>query len=154
MRGFGANHALKGPNFWNDLEAAGGNPSPHGRQDPAERSKCTPIRKHPRMLLVDNDSDVSRFLTSWLEKYGIEVDYAINARQAFRMACRDEPVVIVTDYFMPNGDAQYLLAKLRTTAATANIPVIVLSGREARRSDNSDPEARDLWSSRRGANPG
>jgi CheY-like chemotaxis protein len=46
------------------------------------------------------------------------------------MACRDEPAVIVTDYFMPNGDAQYLLAKLRTTAATENIPVIVLSGRQ------------------------
>jgi CheY-like chemotaxis protein len=29
---------------------------------------------------------------------------------------------------MPNGDAQYLLTRLRTTAATANIPVIVLSG--------------------------
>jgi CheY-like chemotaxis protein len=46
------------------------------------------------------------------------------------MACRDEPAVIVTDYFMPNGDAQYLLTRLRTTAATANIPVIVLSGRQ------------------------
>ena len=46
------------------------------------------------------------------------------------MACRDEPAVIVTDYFMPNGNAQYLLTRLRTTAATASIPVIVLSGRQ------------------------
>jgi CheY-like chemotaxis protein len=38
--------------------------------------------------------------------------------------------VIVTDYFMPNGDAQYLLSRLRTTPATENIPVIVLSGRQ------------------------
>jgi CheY-like chemotaxis protein len=46
------------------------------------------------------------------------------------MACRDEPAAIVTDYFMPNGDAQYLLTRLRTTAATEKIPVIVLSGRQ------------------------
>jgi CheY-like chemotaxis protein len=46
------------------------------------------------------------------------------------MACRDEPAVIVTDYFMPNGDAQYLLTRLRTTAATSKIPVVVLSGRQ------------------------
>ncbi len=31
---------------------------------------------------------------------------------------------------MPNGDAEYLLTRLRTTAATENIPVIVLSGRQ------------------------
>jgi DNA-binding response OmpR family regulator len=31
---------------------------------------------------------------------------------------------------MPNGDAQYLLTKLRTTAATEKIPVIILSGRQ------------------------
>jgi CheY-like chemotaxis protein len=30
---------------------------------------------------------------------------------------------------MPDGDAQYLLTRLRTTESTANIPVIVLSGR-------------------------
>jgi CheY-like chemotaxis protein len=46
------------------------------------------------------------------------------------MACRDEPAVIVTDYFMPNGNAQYLLTRLRTTAATEKIPVIVLSGQK------------------------
>jgi CheY-like chemotaxis protein len=36
----------------------------------------------------------------------------------------------VTDYFMPNGDAQYLLSRLWTSKETANIPVIVLSGRK------------------------
>ncbi|HXL28963.1 MAG TPA: hypothetical protein VN968_06710 [Bradyrhizobium sp.] len=54
----------------------------------------------------------------------------LRTQQGFRMACRDEPAVIVTDYFMPNGNAQYLLTRLRTTAATANIPVIVLSGQQ------------------------
>ena len=45
------------------------------------------------------------------------------------MACRDEPSVIVSDYFMPEGDARYFLSRLRSTPATANIPFIVLSGK-------------------------
>jgi CheY-like chemotaxis protein len=46
------------------------------------------------------------------------------------MSYREEPTVIVTDYFMPRGDAQYLLAKLRSLPATQDIPVIVMSGRD------------------------
>jgi CheY-like chemotaxis protein len=58
------------------------------------------------------------------------VAYAPDAPQGLRIACRDEPAVIVTDYFMPNGDALYFLTRLRTMETTANIPVIVLSGRQ------------------------
>jgi CheY-like chemotaxis protein len=88
------------------------------------------VRKRPCVLLVDDDDHINRFLTNRLKKCGLDVQYASDAQHGFRMACRDEPAVIVTDYFMPNGDAQYLLTRLRTTAATANIPVIVLSGQE------------------------
>jgi len=131
--GFGAYYARKGPNFWNDLEAALAEIHPRmaGRiRQTGTHAPAAAVRRHPRVLLVDDDSDISRFLTSRLEKCGLDVRYAYDAQQGFRMACKDEPAVIVTDYFMPNGDAQYLLTKLRTTAETANIPVIVLSGRQ------------------------
>jgi CheY-like chemotaxis protein len=131
--GFGAHYARKGPNFWGDLEAALAEIHPRMADRIRQTSLRTPapaVRKRPRVLLVDDDNDINRFLSSRLEKCGIDVQYASDAQQGFRMACRDEPAVIVTDYFMPNGDAQYLLARLRTTAATENIPVIVLSGRK------------------------
>ena len=47
----------------------------------------------------------------------------------FRIACKERPSVIITDNFMPNGDAQYLLYRLCGTPATANIPVFVMSGK-------------------------
>jgi CheY-like chemotaxis protein len=130
--GFGAYYARKGSNFWSDLEAAlleiyprmAGNI----RQSPANTPPA--VRRRPRVLLIDDDNDVNRFLTSRLEKCGLDVKYASDAQQGYRMACRDEPAVIVTDYFMPNGDAQYLLTRLRTTASTGKIPVIVVSGRQ------------------------
>jgi CheY-like chemotaxis protein len=132
--GFGAYYARKGPNFWNDLEAALAEIHPRmagGIRQSSSGDEAPPeIRRHPRVLLVDDDNDVNRFLGSRLEKCGIELAYASDAVQGFKMARRDEPAVIVTDYFMPNGDAKYLLTKLRTTAVTANIPVIVLSGRQ------------------------
>jgi CheY-like chemotaxis protein len=130
--GFGAYYARKGPNFWSDLEAALSEIQPRMAARIAQsslREAAPQIRRRSRMLLVDDDNDVNRFLTSRLEKCGIEVAYAPDAVQGFRVACRDEPAVIVTDYFMPNGDAQYFLTRLRTNEATANIPVIVLSGR-------------------------
>lgn len=131
--GFGAHYARKGPNFWSDLEAAltEFHPRMAGRILQSRMREAAPqIRRRPRVLLIDDDNDVNRFLTSRLEKCGIDVAYAPSAPQGVRMACRDEPAVIVTDYFMPDGDAQYLLTRLRTTAATSKIPVIVLTGRK------------------------
>jgi len=131
--GFGAHYAHKGPNFWRDLESALAEISPHmaGRiHKSSMRREAPPVRRRPRVLLVDDDNDINRFLTGRLEKCGIDLAYASDARQGFRMACRDEPAVIVTDCFMPDGDAQYLLTRLRTNEVTSNIPVIVLSGRK------------------------
>ena len=45
------------------------------------------------------------------------------------MARREEPTVIVADYCMPNGNAEYLLTRLRSVPETSSIPVIVQSGR-------------------------
>jgi CheY-like chemotaxis protein len=131
--GFGAHYARKGPNFWNDLEAALAEIHPRMAsriRQSGTQALAPAVRKRPRVLLIDDDHDINLFLTSRLEKCGLDVRYASDAQQGFRMACKDEPAVIVTDYFMPNGDAQYLLTKLRTTAATAGIPVIVFSGRQ------------------------
>jgi CheY-like chemotaxis protein len=127
--GFGAYYARKGPYFWNDLEAALAEIHPRMAGN-IRQCDAPAVRKHSCVLLVDDDNDMNRFLASRLQKCGLDVKYASNAQQGFRMACKDEPTVIVTDYFMPNGDAQYLLTRLRTTAATANIPVVVLSGRQ------------------------
>jgi CheY-like chemotaxis protein len=130
--GFGARYIRKGPGFWDDLEAALAEFHPRMAESIRHCSSVVTapaVRKRPRVLLVDDDDNVNRFLTSRLEKCGLEVRYASDAQQAYRMACKDEPAVIVTDYFMPNGDAEHLLRRLRTTAATAKIPVIVLTGK-------------------------
>lgn len=128
--GFGAYYARKGPNFWIDLQVSLAEIHPRMTARIRQFSADLPaVRTRPWVLLIDDDNDINVFLASRLGKCGLDVKYACDAHQGFRMACRDEPAVIVTDYFMPDGDAQYLLTRLRTTAATENIPVVVLSGR-------------------------
>jgi CheY-like chemotaxis protein len=131
--GFGASYARKGPNFWTDLETALVEIDPQlaGRIRQGGRRDAPPqVRPRPRVLLVDDDEEISRFLTSRLDKCGVDLIYAPDATQGLRAACRDEPVAIVTDFFMPDGDARYFITKLRTTRETEKIPVIVLSGRQ------------------------
>ena len=131
--GFGVYYTRKGPNFWDELEAALAEIHPDMAdriRQSAARAPAPAVRRRPRVLLIDDDNDINQFLSSRLEKCGLDVQYACDAQHGFQMACRDGPAVIVTDYFMPNGDAQCLLTRLRTEAATAKIPVIVLSGRE------------------------
>jgi CheY-like chemotaxis protein len=131
--GLGARYVRKGSAFWISLESALAEIFPDMadriRETPGHSTACE-VREQPRVLLIDDDNDVNRFLRSRLEERGVVLLYASDAPRGFQIACRDEPNVIVTDYFMPNGNAQYLLTRLRTTAATAKIPVIVLTGRQ------------------------
>jgi CheY-like chemotaxis protein len=95
----------------------------------AQSKNATP-QERPRVLLVDDDPAIQHFLTSRLGKYGIATLYASDAMHGLRIAAKAHPSVIITDHYMPNGDAHYLLARLRSSAETANIPVIVISARE------------------------
>jgi CheY-like chemotaxis protein len=129
---FGAFYARKGADFWNEFEAALTNFYPElelNIKQSGMRWTGDEVRRRPRVLVIDDDADVRDFLCGWLEKCGVDAVCATDAMQGYRKACREEPTVIVSDYFMPNGDAQCLLTRLRNTYVTENIPVIVLSGR-------------------------
>jgi CheY-like chemotaxis protein len=126
-------YGRKGPDFWKSIEGALAEiyPDLAGKLGGMEMpSMDNDVPRHPRVLVVDDDPDIETFLASRLGKYGVDTLYAPDAMQGFRIACRDKPSVIIADNFMPDGDAQYLLYRLRSTAETENIPVFVISGRD------------------------
>jgi len=127
---FGTFYAEKGPDFWNSIVSALLEVFPD-MKDRVDRSSTTAheVRKQATVLVVDDDPDIEKFLSSRLRKLGLNMLFTSNATQAYRMALREKPSVIVSDYFMPNGDAHYLLSKLRATPETRSIPVLVVSGR-------------------------
>jgi CheY-like chemotaxis protein len=129
----GAFYLVKGAAFWSKLETTLSALYPKQAiriLQSGMRSAGMELRRRPRVLLVDDDASVGKLFSSKLEKLGIEPLYAADANQGFRAACREYPTVIVSDYFMPDGDAEYFLNRLRSSPPTKNIPVIVQSGRD------------------------
>jgi CheY-like chemotaxis protein len=131
-KGVDATCIQKGRHFWNEFDASLAGMFP--RQAGAiERSKTQSaeieVKKYPRILLVDDDVHIKKFFFNRFEKLGAELLYAADGVRGFWMARHQEPSVIVADYLMPHGDAEYLLKRLRNTPQTQNIPVIVHTGR-------------------------
>lgn len=125
-------YGRKGPEFWKNIEAALIEiyPNMAGRIGEQEmQTTGAEVHEHPRVLVVDDDPAIHEFLSSRLGKFGIDTLYAPDAVHGFRLACKENPSVIITDNFMPDGDARYLLHRLRSTSATENIPVFVISGK-------------------------
>ncbi len=132
-KGLGAFYACKGPDFWSNLASALTDIFPHMAERihrETKQSTGAGVPQRPRVLLVDDDPDMRDFFSSRLDKYSVDLSYAPDAVQGFRMACKEEPSAIIADYFMPAGDPFYLLWRLRTTPATAVVPVLILSGRK------------------------
>jgi CheY-like chemotaxis protein len=122
----------KGHNFWNEFESSLIGIYPQGTavtERLGKRSAKVEVRKRPRILLVDDDMSVKKLFFRRFGKLGAELLYAADGVRGFWMARREEPTVIVSDYCMPNGNAEYLLTRLRNAPETRSIPVIVQSGR-------------------------
>jgi CheY-like chemotaxis protein len=130
-QGLDASCIHKGYNFWTEFEAAIAGIYPQRAfaiKQSGTRSANIEVRKRPRILLVDDDVSVKKFFFSKFGNLGAELLYAVDGMRGFWTARREEPTVIVSDYCMPNGDAEYLLTRLRSVPETSSIPVIVQTG--------------------------
>jgi DNA-binding response OmpR family regulator len=83
----------------------------------------------PKVLCIDDDPNVSEALARRLHSHGIEVSMAFCGMQGFWQAVTEKPNVIILDYSMPKGDGCQILECLKRNPQTANVPVIVLTGK-------------------------
>lgn len=81
-----------------------------------------------KILIADDDRVLNHMLSSRLRNKGCEVVTAFDAMQALMAAMRTTPDAIILDIHMPGGTGIEALKKLKASARTALIPVIVLSG--------------------------
>ena len=81
------------------------------------------------VLVVDDDPHIRHMLDFKLGRAGFTVMTTSNARDAFELARRHHPEVIVTDYQMPGGNGLELCERLKKTPETAAIPVLMLTAR-------------------------
>ena len=102
------------------------------RRAPSRRAGCASLAetgrmKEPRVLVVDDEPQIQRFLTVALSAAGYEVQTAETGAQALRLAATGAPDLIVLDLGLPDRDGKDVLRDIRQFSKT---PVIVLSARD------------------------
>jgi two-component system, cell cycle response regulator len=88
----------------------------------------------PRVLIVDDSASVRSLLTSRLREWGYEVDEARDGESGADMAVSVAPDLVVTDLHMKGISGVQLCRVLRSDAATAHIPVVLLTASGDKRS--------------------
>ena len=83
-----------------------------------------------KILVADNEIHIVQVVAIKFRNNGFEVITSDNAREAFELACRQKPDVIVTDLQMPGTSSLELIENLRQDPATADIPVVLLTARD------------------------
>jgi CheY-like chemotaxis protein len=145
-RSLGANHVTKGPDAWPKLRAlindlfGSDKSSPAAARSEGGRAiaemRAAPQAEPPKVLCVDDDEEALRVLAMRLRACGLKVLTATTAMQALWVAMKAMPQVVVTDYLMPEGSGEYLIARLRAVPALKPVPIIVVTG--ASRPNNRD----------------
>ena len=85
-------------------------------------------RSAPKILVVDDDPNITRALWRRLRSVGIEVVRSHDGKEGMVLAITEHPDVIITDYKMPGISGERLLMNLKYNDETKNIPVIMVTG--------------------------
>lgn len=80
------------------------------------------------ILVVDDEADIRRFLTAVLAKAGYATLTASDGREAFEIAARERPDLIILDLMMPNQTGTDFCRRLTKDRELSSIPIIVVSG--------------------------
>ena len=80
-----------------------------------------------KILIVEDNSDVSRLLAFCLNDAGYETSRAGNLAQGIGKALAEHPDLIITDLCLPDMTAVDAAVILKQDPATSGIPIVVLT---------------------------
>ena len=83
-----------------------------------------------RLLVVDDDPAIHMIVDAVLSPdAGFEIAHASDGQEALALVAELPPDVVLLDHMMPGLDGPSVLERLRAEPATAEIPVIFLTGK-------------------------
>lgn len=85
-----------------------------------------------RILVVEDDFDISNMLRIYFSGQGYEVQVAPRGGDALTLTRRQLPQLIVLDIMLPDMDGYAVCRELRQTTRTSHIPIIFLTQRDER----------------------
>jgi CheY-like chemotaxis protein/anti-sigma regulatory factor (Ser/Thr protein kinase) len=81
-------------------------------------------------LIIEDDFDARRILSTALRAEGWKVDEAEDGRVGLECIHRSKPSLILLDLMMPEMDGFEFVAQLRALPENRNIPIVVLTAKE------------------------
>jgi len=87
------------------------------------------MESKPKILIVEDEPDIVEILKMALTKTGYEVDCAYDGEEALEKVKNFKPDLILLDLMIPKIDGATVNIKLKENPETANIPVIVVTGK-------------------------
>lgn len=85
-----------------------------------------------RLLIVEDDFDISNMLKIYFGGLGFDVDTAMRGNDALEKTRQVLPHLIVLDIMLPDIDGYEVCRTLRTNTRTSHIPVIFLTQKDER----------------------
>ena len=88
-------------------------------------------KEKPKILIIEDNSDLRLYLQLLLEKEGYELYTAIDGEEGIEQAITLIPDVIISDVMMPRKDGLEVLRVLKNDPATEHIPIIMLTAKSS-----------------------
>jgi CheY-like chemotaxis protein len=82
-----------------------------------------------RILIVDDEEVIRKFLKIHLAKLGYEVKEAADGEQAIEQLRKDDFDLLICDILMPKKDGWEVIKEVKSNPRTKDIPVIVLTAK-------------------------
>jgi DNA-binding response OmpR family regulator len=79
-----------------------------------------------KLLIVDDDATLVKFLSEFMTGEGFGVVTAPNGAEAMRQAYREHPDLVILDVMMPGMDGWEVCARLREMS---DVPIILITGK-------------------------
>jgi len=82
-----------------------------------------------KILVIEDDPATSRLVDYSLRHEGYEVIVAFNGLEGIRKATHEAPDLIILDVMLPGMDGFEICHRLRSEAATADLPILMFSAK-------------------------
>jgi PAS domain S-box-containing protein len=91
----------------------------------------------PSILVVEDDLDLARVMTTALQSHGIQTVHAVTGSEAVRLCGQRELSLIVLDLVLPDMDGFAVVRTLRESGSLGQIPLLVYSALDVGSVDQS-----------------
>jgi two-component system alkaline phosphatase synthesis response regulator PhoP len=81
------------------------------------------------VLVVEDDPDIAQLVVHYLGKAGFSAETMANGREALAAIAARAPDLLVLDLMLPQVDGLEICRLIRSSEATADIPIIMLTAR-------------------------